>query len=150
MPDTTMNPEEREIVVGEVRAALVSSCPGSRVELRGSLADGTADVYSDIDLAWTVPDERFGAAVASVPGVLGGLRPLESVRSDPGCQCSSKRRLLFVLFADLPLFWRLDLEIWAASAEGGTGGTADTADTTDAADELGAAGAAGADWSPAA
>jgi predicted nucleotidyltransferase len=127
-----VNPDVREAVVGEIRAALAAGCPGSRVELRGSLADGTADVYSDIDLAWTVPDERFGAAVASVPGVLGGLRPLESVRSDPDFQRSSKRRLLFVLFADLPLFWRLDLEIWAASAEG---------DTTDE------PGAAGTDWS---
>ncbi|MGH3376704.1 MAG: hypothetical protein ACRDP6_18390 [Actinoallomurus sp.] len=128
-----MNPETREAVVGEIRAALVSSCPGSRVELRGSLADGTADVHSDIDLAWTVPDERFGAAVRCVPDVLGGLRPLESVRSDPDFQRSAKRRLLFVLFRDLPLFWRLDLEIWVASAEG---------DTTHE------SGAAGTDWSP--
>ena len=128
-----MNPETRDAVAGEIRAVLASSCPGSRVELRGSLADGTADVYSDIDLAWTVPDERFGAAVASVPDVLGGLRPLESVRSDPDFQLSTRRRLLFVLFRDLPLFWRLDLEIRAASAEG---------DTTDE------PGAAGTGWSP--
>jgi hypothetical protein len=65
--------------------------------------------------------------------VLGVLRPLESVRSDPDFQRSARRRLLFVLFRDLPLFWRLDLEIWAASAEG---------DTTDEPD------AAGDDWSP--
>jgi predicted nucleotidyltransferase len=129
-----MDPETRDAVAREIRVALASSCPGSRVELRGSLADGTADVYSDIDLAWTVPDERFGTAVASVPEVLGGLRPLESVRSDPDLRHSAKRRLLFVLFRDLPLFWRLDLEIWAASAEG---------DTTD---EPGAADATG--WSP--
>jgi predicted nucleotidyltransferase len=130
-----MDTGRRDTVVREIRSALASCCPGSRVELRGSLAAGTADVYSDIDLAWTVPDERFTAAVASVPDVLGRMHPLESVRSDPDFQHSVKRRLLFVLFRDLPLFWRLDLEIWAASAVG---------DTTDE------PGAAGDDWSPAA
>jgi predicted nucleotidyltransferase len=126
----------RDAVVREIQNALTSCCSGSRVDLRGSLAAGTADEYSDIDLAWTVPDERFAGALARVSEVLNELHPVESVRSDPDFQRSAKRRLLFVLFQDLPLFWRLDLEVWAASVAGNT------------AYDSGEPGARGDDWSP--
>lgn len=128
--------QRRDAVVREIQKALTSWCPGSRVDLRGSLAAGTADEYSDIDLAWTVPDERFAEAVAQVGRVLDEVHDVESVRSDPDFQRSEKRRLLFVLFQDLPLFWRLDLEVWAASVAGNT------------AYDVGEPGARGDDWSP--
>ena len=130
--------ERRDAVVREIRSALTACCPGSHSGLRGSLAAGTADEYSDIDLAWMVPDDRFAACLDRVPNVLNDLYPVESVRSDPDFQNSAKRRLLFVLFRDLPLFWRLDLEIWAASISGNS-----AHDTDNPA-------AKGDDWSPAA
>jgi hypothetical protein len=37
-------------------------------ELRGSVASGTADRYSDVDLCWVVPDEMFAAAVEPPSG----------------------------------------------------------------------------------
>lgn len=126
----------RDTVVRELQRALTGGCPGSRVDLRGSLAAGTADEYSDIDLAWTVPDERFAGAVAQVGELLDEVHHVQSVRSDPDFQRSEKRRLLFVLFQDLPLFWRLDLEVWAASVAG------------DTAYDVGNHGARGDDWSP--
>ena len=46
---------------------------------------------------------------------LSSVAPILSLRFDPDFQRSTRRRLLFLRFADVPLFWRLDLEIWAAS-----------------------------------
>ncbi|GAA1984184.1 nucleotidyltransferase domain-containing protein [Amycolatopsis minnesotensis] len=121
----------RVTVVREIRAALRELCPRSRVALRGSLAAGTADEYSDIDLAWTVPADEFAACLDAVAGKLDAVHPLLSARSDPE---SARRgqRLLFFHFRDLPLFWRLDLEVRAAP-------------TGDVLDEPGSGG-----WSPAA
>ncbi|MEV0490459.1 hypothetical protein [Streptomyces atratus] len=109
------DPARRAVLAQELLRALGARCPGSRTELRGSLACGTADAYSDIDIAWTVPDDRFDAAVAAAPEILAAVRPLESLRSDPDLQHSRKRRLLFAAFRGLPLFWRVDLEIGASS-----------------------------------
>ncbi|GAB2990294.1 hypothetical protein LWP59_07315 [Amycolatopsis acidiphila] len=82
--------------------------------LRGSLASGAADAYSDIDLAWTVPGESFGTATREVASVVSRAWPVTSVRVDPDTRDSGARRLLFFWFRDLPLFWRLDLEIVSA------------------------------------
>lgn len=98
-----------------LRDALLADCPDSQVLLRGSLATGTADEYSDVDLAWIVPDEDIGRCVTRLPAVLSPVAPVVSVRSDPDFQRSRWRRLIFVRFGGLPLFWRLDLEIRAAS-----------------------------------
>ncbi|WP_206307834.1 nucleotidyltransferase domain-containing protein [Streptomyces sp. A0958] len=118
---TELDPARRAALAREVLAALTAHCPGSGAQLRGSLARGTADAYSDIDLVWTVPDERFGACVAAVPDVLATVREVRSVRTDPDLARSRKRRLLFADFEDLPIFWRLDLEIVAASVAGRPG-----------------------------
>ncbi|WP_242441961.1 hypothetical protein [Streptomyces sp. CB02460] len=48
-------------------------------------------------------------------GALGGVRPVDSIRIDPDFYRSDRRRLLFVRFAGVPLFWRLDLDVRAAS-----------------------------------
>ncbi|MFG2829049.1 hypothetical protein ACGFWI_16565 [Streptomyces sp. NPDC048434] len=61
-------------------SALRSQCPEGRLELRGSLAGDAYDRYSDIDLLWNVPGERFAAAVAGavkpgMPGAGCGDRP---------------------------------------------------------------------------
>ncbi|MEW1688037.1 hypothetical protein ACIQOF_05815 [Streptomyces sp. NPDC091265] len=111
-----LDPARRAALAQELLRALRAHCPGSRAEPRGSLARGTADAYSDIDLTWIVPDSRFDDCVAAVPAVLGAVREVASVRVDPDLQNSRKRRLLFADFDGLPLFWRLDLEIVALSA----------------------------------
>ncbi|MGW2845507.1 hypothetical protein [Streptomyces sp. NPDC001274] len=121
-----LDPEWRDAFAEELIRALAAYCPGSRAEPRGSLARGTADAYSDIDLAWTVPGDRFADCLAAARGVLGAVRPLDSLRTDPDTRESGGRRLLFAAFRGLPLFWRVDLEVVAAG--GGAGGPVPPAD----------------------
>ena len=64
---------------------------------------------------WIVPDNHFEHAMAAVASSLGSVGSLASLRSDPAFQQSRKRRLIFVRFAGVPLFWRIDLEIFAMS-----------------------------------
>ncbi|MFJ5722749.1 nucleotidyltransferase domain-containing protein [Streptomyces sp. NPDC093149] len=110
-----LDPARRDAFAQALLHALATHCPGSRAELKGSLARGTADAYSDIDLVWTVPDDRFDACVAAAVEVLEAVRPLDSLRTDPELRNSRERRLLFAAFRGLPLFWRVDLEIGVAS-----------------------------------
>lgn len=107
--------DERDRLAARVRDALERSCPGSRTALLGSLAAGTADAYSDIDVEWVVPDAMFEASVASHRAVLDEVRPVADVRFDPDFLHSDRRRLLFVRFHAVPLFWRLDLSVRARS-----------------------------------
>ncbi|KOV60068.1 hypothetical protein ADK64_32310 [Streptomyces sp. MMG1121] len=93
-------------------------CARSRTELVGSLADGNADEFSDIDLLWIVPDAEFAACLSGAVAALERVRSVTSVRSDPDFHRSLRRRLLFVRFARVPLFWRLDLDIRCASVAG--------------------------------
>ncbi len=83
--------------------------------MRGSLAANTADQYSDIDVLWEVPDADFEWCVANLEENLSRVRPVASLRSVPEFQNSEKRRLIFVRFESIPLFWRLDLDIFARS-----------------------------------
>ncbi|MEU5087625.1 hypothetical protein [Streptomyces sp. NPDC021356] len=108
---------DRAAFAGRLRAALEECCPASRTELAGSLGAGTADAFSDIDILWLVPDARFPDCLAEAEAVaaLGRVQPVESVRSDPDFHHSDRRRLLFVRFAGVSLFWRLDLEVRTAS-----------------------------------
>ncbi len=101
-----------------LRYALLQACPGSSAQLRGSLAAGRGDAYSDVDLLWVVPDGRLDDCLAELPTTLSPVARVVSVRSDPDFQRSALRRLIFVRFAGVPLFWRLDLELWAASRAG--------------------------------
>ena len=105
----------REDLAQRIVARLEKAAPGSTAELRGSLADGGADQYSDIDVFWEVPDVLFQESVAHLPEILYEVQPVESLRSDPDFQNSDKRRLIFVQFEGIPLFWRVDLEIFAES-----------------------------------
>ncbi|MFF2010464.1 hypothetical protein ACFVWY_15505 [Streptomyces sp. NPDC058195] len=123
-----LDPGRRAAFAGELTRSLAAHCPGSRAELRGSLARGTADAYSDIDLAWTVPGNRFAGCLAAVRDVLGTAGTLDSLRTDPGTRGSGERRLLFAAFRGLPLFWRVDLEVVAA--EGKAAGPVAPADDT--------------------
>ncbi|MBA8955219.1 ankyrin repeat domain-containing protein [Actinomadura namibiensis] len=109
---------DRTRMAEQVRAALTAACPGSRAEPTGSPAAGGGDLYSGIDVRWVVPDEAFTRAVAEAPDVLGTVQPVDEVRAAPGPP-PGDRWLLSVRFRDVPLFWRLDLDVRAASAADG-------------------------------
>lgn len=109
------DPPERQLLAQALLASLVAACPGSYAALRGSIARGTADQWSDIDLLWIVPDAGFEAAVARVPDALGVVRAVAALRSDPDLQLSTGRRLLYARLQGVPLFWRVDLAVFAAS-----------------------------------
>jgi predicted nucleotidyltransferase len=110
-----LDTEIRASLARRILAALESAIPGSTAQLRGSLAEGRADQYSDIDVCWEVPDELFQASVERLPKILSRVHPLESLRSSPDFQNSDRRRLIFVQFEGLPLFWRVDVDIFAQS-----------------------------------
>ncbi len=107
--------DERARLVADLFEQLAAAIPGSAVLLRGSLAEGRADPYSDIDLLWDIPDASFNAALAELPVTLERVRPVTSLRLDPDFQHSAKRRLVFIRFAGVPLFWRVDIDVFARS-----------------------------------
>jgi hypothetical protein len=109
-----LDTQVRAAVARDVLEVLGTACPGARARLRGSLAAGTADPYSDIDVLWTVPADRFGGCVDQAAELLARVRPLASLRGDPEFADAQGRRLLFAAFEGLPLFWRLDLDVAAA------------------------------------
>jgi len=106
----------RDAITTHVLRCLSNAVPDARAELRGSLADGRADAYSDIDVLWELPDDQFATGMERLRTILDAIRPVESLRSDPLWQHSRRHRLVFVRCAGLPLFWRLDLEVFARSA----------------------------------
>jgi predicted nucleotidyltransferase len=108
--------DERTRIVADLLTELAAAVPGSAALLRGSLAEGRADSYSDIDLLWEIPDADFSAAIAALSVTLERVRPVASLRFDPDFQHSAKRRLVFIRFAGVPLFWRVDLDVFAQSA----------------------------------
>lgn len=109
-----LDPVLRNQLAERVPRCLESAVSGSTARLRGSLATGNADPYSDIDILWVVPNRAFPLLTDAVGRVLAQIRPVESLRSDPTVR-SSGRRLFFARFEDVPLFWRLDLEVVPAS-----------------------------------
>jgi predicted nucleotidyltransferase len=113
--DIDLRPGRRDRLAAELCAALTAAISHSGTELRGSLACGTADRYSDIDLSWVVPDDTFAAAVESAADAAGSVCPVSSLRLDPGLARSDRRRLIFVRLVGVPLFWRIDLDVRAAS-----------------------------------
>jgi hypothetical protein len=121
MADLDLRPGRREELADGLSAALASLLPGADVSRRGSLARGTADAYSDIDLCWAVADESFPAAVSlatglvGTPGLPGTLASVRVVRVDPSYARSDRRRLVFLRLHGAPLFWRVDLDVRARS-----------------------------------
>jgi predicted nucleotidyltransferase len=84
MADLDLRPERRDQLAAGLRAQLEAFVPGSVTALRGSLAAGAADSYSDIDLCWVAWDETFGAAVSAAEGLAVRLASVRVVRIDPG------------------------------------------------------------------
>lgn len=112
-----LDPAERASLAASVTRALGHSYPESASGLRGSLAIATADPYSDIDVFWELPDAVFEGAIDRLDDILADVAPLDSLRSDPMLQNSGKRRLVFAQFAGFPLFWRVDIEVFAKSID---------------------------------
>ena len=69
-----LDPDERARLVADLLAELAAAVPGSAALLRGSLAEGRADIYSDINLLWDVPAAAFDAAIAELPAILERVR----------------------------------------------------------------------------
>ena len=113
--DLRIDAKQRTRLVGRILTHLKEAAPGSKVFLRGSLADGSADEYSDIDLIWEIPDPLFKSCVDDLEEILSDIHPVESLRSHPDYQKSEGRRLVFARFEGVPLFWRLDMDICAES-----------------------------------
>jgi predicted nucleotidyltransferase len=128
MADLDLRPERRDKLAAELGVMCETLVPGSEISLRGSLAAGTADKYSDIDLLWSVPDGEFSDAVTAVAGALA---PTSSVRTSPDYARSDRRRLVFIRLAGFPLFWRIDLDIRACSIAGEDGYDDDNAAALD-------------------
>jgi len=131
-----MDTKLRENLASKILGVLAQRVPNSIAVLRGSAARGETDRYSDIDVLWKVPDDHFADAVSQVGDTLSAVAPIESLRSDPGFQRSEKRRLFYIRFRNVPLFWRLDLDVFAQSVE-----RDDAYDRTNLR-------ARGSDWSP--
>lgn len=109
----TPDPAIRAQLAERTLADLKRAVPGSTARLRGSLSEGTADHYSDIDVLWIVPDRAFPVPPDAIARILAQVRPVESLRVDPTTR--SSRRLIFARFEGVPLFWRLDLEVRSTS-----------------------------------
>jgi hypothetical protein len=114
-PPINLNIIERGALAKLILTQLAAAVPGSTALLRGSLAEGRGDSYSDIDILWEVPDVSFSDAIERVSAVMAAIQAVESIRTDPDFQRSVGRRLFFIRFADVPLFWRVDLDVFAAS-----------------------------------
>lgn len=110
-----LDPARRLALANGVTRVLAEAVRGSSSGLRGSLVTGSNDRYSDIDAWWLLPDAWFEDGIDALAEILAPLRPIDSIRSDPLLQHSDKRRLVFVQFAGVPLYWRVDLEVFAES-----------------------------------
>lgn len=111
-----MTPELGQAALAKrICSELAAAVPGSECALRGSLASGNADQWSDIDVRWQVPDDAFQKAVAGVSDTLGRVARISSLRVDPDFARSERRRLLYLRFAGVPIFWRVDVEVVARS-----------------------------------
>jgi len=113
----SLDTEIRDALTQRIVTSLESAVQGSIAQLRGSLADGNADTYSDIDVLWEVPDDLFQVSVDRIGDILSEAHPVDSLRSVPDFQNSDKRRLFFVQFQDIPLFWRADIDVFAQSVQ---------------------------------
>ncbi|HVP65515.1 MAG TPA: hypothetical protein VMT82_11515 [candidate division Zixibacteria bacterium] len=110
-----LDPDIREKFSQRVLTRLHEAFPDAVVGPRGRIADQTADQYSPIDLRCMLPDEQFKDALARLPQVLASVEIVLSLRSEPTHQNSDRRRIFYIRFGGLPLFWRVQLEVVATS-----------------------------------
>jgi len=95
-------------------ALLERAHPGSEATLSGSLREGSADAYSDIDVCWEVPDELFLSCVDGLRENLSEVRASYLCGRRPNSRISkAPRRLRTVRWS--PSVWRLDWRSRAVS-----------------------------------
>jgi len=111
VPDIDLDPARRASVVGQLQQVLGDITPTAKVTVRGSLGSGAGDRLSDIDLMLSVDADDFEPCLLAIPAALERVRSVRLLRVDPATLNAVDRRLIFVLFRELPLFWRLDLEV---------------------------------------
>lgn len=116
--DIKLETQERAALCSRLMQQLLQGVPGSKALLRGSLASKRADLYSDIDILWEVPDAAFPTCLTEIDRLLERVERVDSLRYDPDFFNSDKRRLIYVRFKGVPLFWRVDLSVMAASLKG--------------------------------
>jgi hypothetical protein len=106
-------PASREDAAALLLDVLAAASPAEEVCLIGSMATPEeADVFSDIDIRWTVPPGQAPGQLQSLRLILQRVGRVESLRVDPGVRTNSL--LVFVRFNGWPLWWRVDLEIHSA------------------------------------
>ena len=110
-----LDPDIRDRFAERLLNRLHEAFPDAVVGPCGPIANETADRYSPIDLRCVIPDERFKDALVRLPEVLTSVEIVLSLRSEPTHQNSDRRRLFYIRFGGLPLFWRVQLEVVAAS-----------------------------------
>lgn len=107
-----LDPARRASLVDRLTEGMSQAWSGAHVEPRGSLAEpGGGDPLSDIDLRLSVAGNVFEACIRTMQQTLDRIQPVRLFRIDPDAPASSYSRLVYVLFHDVPMFWRLDLEI---------------------------------------
>ena len=95
----------------DLRNALERHLSPAEVSFRGSFAQNTHDQYSDVDLRADVHlplDEEF---YSELEGFLKGLYGPSLVRYDPDFVHTTTAQNVRFSFYDLPIFWRVDLDI---------------------------------------
>jgi predicted nucleotidyltransferase len=109
-------PDSREGAAALLVDVLAAACPAGEVCLIGSMAKPEkADVFSDIDIRWTIPPGHASGQLQALRQTLQRVGKVESLRMDPDVRPDS--RLVFVRFMAWPLWWRVDLEIHSAGLE---------------------------------
>ncbi len=110
---TATPPATREDAAALLLDVLSAACPLGEVCLIGSMArPGEADVFSDIDVRWTIPPRQASEQLQSLRLTLQRVGNVESLRVNPDMRSDS--RLVFLRFQGWPLWWRVDLEIHSA------------------------------------
>ncbi len=83
----------------------------AEVSFRGSIASGTYDSYSDVDLFASVQVPLDNPFYSSLEEHLISLYGPALIRYDPEDRPNPRVQTMFITFYQLPLFWRLDLTL---------------------------------------
>src|SRR5688572_22803914 len=112
---TATAPSSRAEAAALLLDVLAAACPAGEVGLIGSMAKPEeSDVFSDIDIRWTIPSGQASGHLQSLRQTMQRVGQVESLRVDPAERPDS--RLVFVRFQGWPLWWRVDLEIHSAGS----------------------------------
>jgi predicted nucleotidyltransferase len=95
----------------DIRGEMARHLAPAEVSFRGSLAEGTHDEYSDVDLLARVSSELDGGFFSALEKRLVDLYGPALVRYDPYHVGNLDSQHVRFSFYELPVFWRVDLEI---------------------------------------